>query len=49
MVGVPFFFRWDCTPSSLSVCPILSLLKKGITIGPNTRLITNEISTGITT
>ena len=48
IVGVPAFFRCDCTPSVLSVCPIFSLRRKGIITGPNTALIAKEISTGIT-
>ena len=49
IVGVPAFFKWDCTPSTRSVCPIFNFLKNGITTGPSTRLSTNEINTGITT
>ena len=43
------FFKWDCTPSVLSVWPIFSLRRKGMMTGPNTTLIAKEISTGITT
>ena len=40
IVGVPAFFRCDCTPSTRSVCPILSFLRNGMMIGPKITLIT---------
>ena len=48
IVGVPFFFKWLSGPSSRTVCPTLSFLKKGIIIGPKATLIANDISVGIT-
>ncbi len=49
MVGVPAFFKWDCTPSALSVCPTLSFRRKGITKGLKTTLITKAVNNGIIT
>ncbi len=46
IVGVPDFFKCDFGPSSLSVCPTFSLLKKGIRIGAQTALTPNEINIG---
>ena len=34
IVGVPCFFKWDCGPSSLSICPTFNLLSCGIVITP---------------
>ena len=48
MVGVPFFFRCVCGPSSLTVCPTFNFLKIGIITGPAAALITKEIRTART-
>ena len=46
MVGVPFFFRWLLGPSPLTVCPALSLFRKGMITGPSDTLTKKDIRTG---
>ncbi|BFK99582.1 hypothetical protein K070079E91_19330 [Eisenbergiella porci] len=46
IVGVPFFFKWLLGPSSLTVCPALSLFRKGMITGPKNTLTRNEMRTG---